>query len=162
VPQSWLRIVIDTNTLLRGLVSANSAAARVRRAAERRAFISLLSKPVIDEYRSVLLDPLIAKKFPEITNQVVELTVRRLRFLGEYVRSPNVRFDYKRDETDQKFLELAIGLRATQILTSDKDLLSLPKDHSEAGRRLRQRLPGLEILEAGDFLRKYRHQLGIE
>jgi predicted nucleic acid-binding protein len=45
--QPALRIVLDTNTLLRGLVAANSAAARVRRAAEARTFITLLSKPVM-------------------------------------------------------------------------------------------------------------------
>jgi hypothetical protein len=46
--------VLDTNTLLRGLVADSSAAARVRRGAERRAFVTLLSKPVIDAYRAIL------------------------------------------------------------------------------------------------------------
>ena len=66
VSQPPFRIVIDTNTLLRGLVAASSAAARIRRAAERRAFLPLLSKPVMDEYRAVLLDDAMAERFPEI------------------------------------------------------------------------------------------------
>jgi hypothetical protein len=36
------RVVIDTNTLLRGLVSGTSATAEVHREAERRLFIPLL------------------------------------------------------------------------------------------------------------------------
>ena len=47
-----LRVVLDTNTLLRGLVSRSSPAAQVRRAAEARLFVTLLSKPVLDEYRA--------------------------------------------------------------------------------------------------------------
>ncbi|MGA2585356.1 MAG: putative toxin-antitoxin system toxin component, PIN family [Tepidisphaeraceae bacterium] len=160
--QPSLRIVIDTNTLLRGLVSASSAAARIRRAAEQRVFIPLLSKPVLDEYRAVLLDEAIAKRFPEITPELVEVTIRRLRFIGDYSRQPNTRFRYERDESDQRFLELAIGLKATHILSSDKDLLSLPQSQTDAGRRFRQRLPDVEVMEAGDFLRKYGNALAIQ
>ena len=63
-------------------------------------------------------------------------TIRRLRFVGDYLRSPRSRFDYRRDERDQKFLELAISLRATHILSADKDLLFLPEGQSEASKRL--------------------------
>jgi putative PIN family toxin of toxin-antitoxin system len=161
VPPSPCRIVIDTNTLLRGLVSASSAAAKVRRAAEQRVFITLLSKPVLDEYRAVLLDDLIAERFPEITPKLVEVTIRRLRFVGDDVRSPRSRFEYRRDKRDQKFFELAITLRATHILSADNDLLSLPQAQNEEGKRFRQRLPGVEVMEAASFLRVYGARIGI-
>jgi putative PIN family toxin of toxin-antitoxin system len=161
LPQSPFRIVIDTNTLLRGLAAASSVAAKVRRAAESRHFVPLLSKPVLDEYRAVLLDSEIADRFPEITPDLVEVTIRRLRFVGDYVRSPKAQFEYARDERDQKFLELAISLNATHLLTSDNDLLSLPQAKSEAGRRFRQRLPRLEVLDAGGFLRRYGREIVV-
>ncbi len=161
MPRSAFRIVIDTNTLLRGLVSSGSAAAQIRRAAEERIFVPLLSKPVLDEYRAVLLDDAISKRFPEITQKVVEVTIRRLRFVGDYLHAPKTKFAYSRDERDEKFIELAIGLNATHILSSDKDLLSLPHGQSEAGRRFRQRLPGVEVMDAGRFVREYGDEPGI-
>lgn len=156
------RIVIDTNTLLRSLIVSTSAAAKIRRAAEKRIFIPLLSKPVLDEYRAVLLDKAIVERFPEITPRVVDITVRRLHFVSDYLRSPKVRFEFLRDVADQKFIELAIGLKATHILSSDKDLLSLPRGRSDAGRRFRQRLPEIEVLAAEGFIQKYAIELGLE
>ena len=146
--------MLDTNTLLRGLVARNSAAARVRRAAEARTFITLLSKPVLDEYMAVLSDAELGKKFPDITPQVVEVALRRLRFVGDYVRTPRATFDYRRDPGDQKFIELAIELRATHILSFDKDLLSLPNSRGDAGRRFCQRLPGVRVIDAVTFSRE--------
>jgi len=125
-------------------------------------FVPLLSKPVIDEYRAVLTDEEILDKFPQITRDLVEITIRRLRFIGEYLRTPVARFQYRRDPDDQKFIELAIDLQATHILSFDQDLLSLPGSRGEAGRRFRQRLPGVEVLDARAFLRQHGAELGIE
>jgi len=157
-----LRVVLDTNTLLRGLISANSAAAKVRGGAEGRVFIPLLSKPVLDEYRAVLGSEAIVSRFPEITPELVEVTTRRLRFVSDYVRTPKVTFEYRRDPLDQKFIELAIALNATHLISADNDLLSLPSSHSEAGRRFRQRLPNLEVLAAGTFINKYAQILRLD
>ncbi len=74
-------------------------------------FLFSASLPLTN-YHAVLLDEEIAGRFPEITPHMVEVTIRRLRFIGDYVRSPRVRFEYSRDECDQKFIELAIGLKA--------------------------------------------------
>ena len=56
---------------------------------------------------------------------------------------------------------MAIELSATRIISSDKDLLSLPQSNSEAGKRLRQRLPGVKVTEASDFLRQHEAELVI-
>jgi putative PIN family toxin of toxin-antitoxin system len=156
VPESPRRIVIDTNTLLRGMLSETSAAAKVRRAAEERVVIPLFSKPVLDEYRAVLSHPNLQDRFPDLTARRVAYLIKRLIFVGEYVRFPHAHFEYPRDITDQKFLELAIELEATHIISSDKDLLSLPKSRSDAGKRFRQRLPQALVVEAGDFIARDR------
>jgi putative PIN family toxin of toxin-antitoxin system len=145
------RVVLDTNTLLRGLVSGDSAAAAVLRAAERRLFVPLLSKPVLDEYRAVLADAALVARFPEITARLVEVTLRRLRFVGDYVRTPGITFRYARDPGDQKFIELAIALGASHIVTADKDLLSLSTGRGDAARRFRARLPTVRVLPAEQF-----------
>jgi len=162
VAEAFFRIVLDTNTLLRGLVSGSSAAAKVRRAAERRLVVPLVSKPVLDEYRAVLNDGALAERFPEITPELVEITIRRLRFVSDYIRAPQIVFEYRRDARDQKFIELAIALRATHIISFDKDLLSMPTSRSEAGKRFRQRLPGVKVLTAAEFLERYARTLRIE
>jgi putative PIN family toxin of toxin-antitoxin system len=152
VAQSVIRVVFDTNTLLHGMANSASAAAKVLRAAERRVVIPILSKPVIDEYRAVLNDEILVGRFPGIKPETVEMVIERLRYVGDYVRTPQVDFEYKRDPRDQKFLELAIALRATHILSFDQDLLSLPSGRNDASRRYRQRLPQTQILKAADFL----------
>jgi len=150
-----LRVVIDTNTLLRGVLSEMSAAAKVRRAAEDRAIIPLLSKPVLDEYRAVLSRPHLLERFPAITAEKIAFLIQRLLFIGEYVRMPTARFEYRRDPLDAKFIELAIELKATHIVSADKDLLSLPRGRGDAAKRFRSRLPGTEVLEAHDFLARH-------
>ena len=159
MPTSPFRLVIDTNTLLRGVLSA---AAKVRRAAESRTVISLFSKPVLDEYRAVLSHPGLVEKFPALSTRNVAFLIQRLRFVGEYVRSPRARFEYPRDPLDAKFIELAIDLKATHILSVDKDLLSLPKGRGDAAKRFRSRLSGVEVLDARDFIHRYAQSIGIE
>jgi putative PIN family toxin of toxin-antitoxin system len=123
VARPSLRVVFDTNTLLRAIANSASPAARVLRAAERRIVIPLLSKPVTDEYRAVLNDPALATRFRELNPETVEMVIERLRYVGDYTRLPNIEFEYNRDPRDQKFLELAIALKATHILSFDADLL---------------------------------------
>lgn len=135
------------------MVSEASAATTVLRAAEHRRFIPLFSKPLLDEYRAVLSDPALVERFPHLTLQLVEVTIRRLRFIGDYVRTPKARFEYPRDPRDEKLIELAITLRATHIVSDDNDLLALPTSRTTAGRIFRQRLPNVEVLEAGNLLR---------
>ncbi len=153
------RLVIDTNTLLRGILSDTSAAAKVRRAAEVRVVIPLLSKHVLDEYRAVLAHPSLQDRFPEMAAKNIAYLMKRLLFVGEYMRTPRARFEFPRDPRDEKFIELAIELSATQIISSDKDLLSLPQSNSDAGKRFRQRLPGVKVTEASDFLRQHEGDL---
>jgi putative PIN family toxin of toxin-antitoxin system len=152
---SW-RVVIDTNTVLRGLVGEGSASALVLEAAESRAFVPLLSKPVLDEYRETLLDPELRESLPRLTPQRVEIALRRLRFVGDIIATSRTHFVLPRDPDDAKFIELAIAGEATHLVTFDRDLLSLRASRSEAAQRLRQRSPELSILDAPSFLRELR------
>jgi predicted nucleic acid-binding protein len=49
-------------------------------------------------------------------------------------------------------IELAISGKATDIVSADNDLLSLPTGHGDASKRLRQRLPNLRIVSPSEFL----------
>jgi putative PIN family toxin of toxin-antitoxin system len=162
VPTSNLRIVLDTNIVLRGLVNIHSPSGRIIGAMERRLAILLLSKPLLSEYRAVLTDPVIVTRFPELTEEKVEVALRRFRYVGEYVRVIKARFEYPRDPLDEKLIELAIAARATDLVSADNDLLSLGSGRSDAARRLRQRLPQLRISNAQQFLQRHAREIGAD
>jgi uncharacterized protein len=145
------RVVLDTNVLLRGMLNARSAAGRVVDACDSREFLLLLSRSLLAEYRTVLTHPEIASRHPELTSERVELVLRRLRYVGDILRCHS-HFEFARDPKDEKLIELAIEGRATHIVTADNDLLSLPSGRSDASRRFRQRLHGVQVLTPTDFL----------
>lgn len=153
VPQS-VRVVLDTNTLLRGLIAESSVAARVLAAAEERRFVTLLSRQVLAEYRAVLTDPDLLSRFPSLSERRPGVTLARLRYQGDFVRQVVAHFDYPRDQRDAVFIELAIDGRATHIVSYDRDLLSLPSGRSDACKRFRRRLPRVNVMEPQEFLRR--------
>ena len=55
VPTDTLRLALDTNVLLAGLVSKSSPSRKVVDCLQARKGIPLLSPPVLPEYRAVLL-----------------------------------------------------------------------------------------------------------
>lgn len=146
------RVVLDTNILLRGVLNMHSAPGRVVRACDERAVLLLLSKPVVSEYRAVLTDDDIVRRYPNITPEKVEITLRRLRYVGDVLRSAGAKFDYPRDPKDEMIIELAIAGEATHIVSADKDLLSLMHGHSDAAKRFRQRAPSTRVVDAKTFL----------
>jgi predicted nucleic acid-binding protein len=90
---------------------------------------------------------------PNIAAADIELVLRRLRYFSLHITPVSSRFRLDRDPMDEKFIELAIAGSATQIVTNDKDLLSLSSGYDDSAKRLRQRLPGARILLPADFIR---------
>jgi putative PIN family toxin of toxin-antitoxin system len=162
VPVSSIRLVLDTNVVVRGMLNIRSASGKILQAVERRPVVLLLSNPVVAEYQAVLTDPAIVERFPELTPERVEVALRRLRYLGEDLRVIRPRFMFPRDPRDEKIIELAIAAKATHIVTSDNDLLSLPTGHGDVAKRLRQRLPRLRVLDPSEFLHLHGAEIGIE
>ena len=152
------RVVLDTNVMLAGLVSANSASQRVVDALMDRASVPLVSTAVIAEYRAVLLHPAISARFPNLTAQRVAMALHRFRYVADEIAIGRVRFDLPRDPKDAMFVELAIAGNATHIVTLDPDLLSLPLGRGAASKRFRQRLRSVSILRPGPFLTAQEHR----
>jgi putative PIN family toxin of toxin-antitoxin system len=148
------RLVLDTNTLLSGLANRNSASGRVLWHCENRHALLLISRAVQAEYRHVLGSAEILRRNPDITQESIQLVLRRLRYVGQYVARVSAQFRFDRDPLDAPFIELAIEASASHLVTSDNDLLSLPRGHDDAAKRLRQRLPRLHIVRLASFLRE--------
>jgi putative PIN family toxin of toxin-antitoxin system len=159
---SSLRLVLDTNVLVAGLASESSASQKVVDALQARSAVPLISPPVMAEYQAVLLHPAILARFANLTPRRIALALHRLRYVADEYRTVRVKFDFPRDPCDAMFVELAIVGSATHIVTLDPDLLSLPTSRTDAGKRFRQRLPGIEVVRPGTLIKQHGHSLGIE
>jgi putative PIN family toxin of toxin-antitoxin system len=162
VPRLDHRLVLDTNAILRGLISTVSAAGRLLELVERRQVLGLVSRPVLGEYRNILTDAKIMRRYPVLNVPRIDRTLLRLRYVCDFIRNPDVTFEYSRDTRDSKFIELAIAGHATHIISYDDDILSLPTGNTDASRRFRQRMPGAAVLRGGDYLRLYGRSFQIE
>lgn len=161
MPVALLRLVLDTNVLFAGLVSKSSASQKVVDSLVARRVVPLFSSRVLEEYRRVLLAPIIIDRFPNLTPRRVDSVLHRLRYIGDECRTSRIRFEFPRDPDDAKFIELAIAGQATHLLTMDDDLLSLPTSRTDAGKRFRQRLPNLEVQTPQSFIEQWAAWLAV-
>jgi hypothetical protein len=115
-----LRLVIDTNILISGLMAVNSLPQQVFDYATSQAIL-LISNEVQSEIENVISRPKLQKyitleqrnKFlTELSQQVKRVTI------NQQIRAC-------RDPKDDKFLELAVCGEANYIITGDADLLDL-------------------------------------
>jgi len=161
LPGSSFRLVLDTNVLLSGLVSKSSASQKIVDALTQRKIIPLVSKQVIAEYRTILLHPAILGRFENLTPRRIALALHKLRYIADEYQTVRVKFEFERDPRDAIFIELAIAGSATHIVTLDSDLLSLPTSRTDAGKRFRQRLAGVEVLRPGEFIERHSSLLEL-
>lgn len=138
--------------MLNALANPDSASGRVLDHCDKRRVLLLSSRPVQAEYRLVLGSPAMTRRNPEITPETVDLLLRRLRYIGEYLGQVRTRFRFDRDPKDEPFIELAIAGGASHIATTDNDLLYLGSGHDDAAQRFRQRLPRTRVMRPADFL----------
>jgi putative PIN family toxin of toxin-antitoxin system len=115
-----LRLVIDTNILISGLMAVNSLPQQVFDYATSQAIL-LISDEVQSEIENVISRPKLQKY---ITLE------RRTKFLSELSQQVervtiNQQIRACRDPKDDKFLELAVCGEANYIITGDADLLDL-------------------------------------
>ena len=115
-----LRLVIDTNILISGLMSVNSLPQQVFDYATSQVIL-LMSDEVQSEIENVISRPKLQKY---ITLE------RRTKFLSELSKQVervtiNQQIRACRDPKDDKFLDLAVCGEANYIITGDADLLDL-------------------------------------
>ena len=59
-----IRVVLDTNVLLRAFISPDSVSGLILDACEHRRVVPLLSRPVLREYRAILGAEKLVARFP--------------------------------------------------------------------------------------------------
>jgi putative PIN family toxin of toxin-antitoxin system len=118
-----MRVVIDTNVIVSGLMKTASTPAAVLSAARGRQFEWIASGVLLSELQNVLARPRVQRQtgldlvdalhFQQIAEDLMTLV------------EPTHRIDASRDPDDNRVLEAAIAGEADYIVTGDRDLLEL-------------------------------------
>ncbi|GCL35536.1 hypothetical protein SR1949_06320 [Sphaerospermopsis reniformis] len=117
---SKLRVILDTNILISGLLLSSSTSQQVFDQVTTTETL-LISE---DSYQEIS-QTLIRKKFDKYLSLETRLqfisSLRNKAILVNIIETINI----CRDPKDNKFLELAVSGNATHIITGDQDLLEL-------------------------------------
>lgn len=145
--RSALRVVLDTQVLLRGAVArTESLTARIYDAWREGRFALLLSDAILAEIEGVLGRPEVLEKLhlsPIEARALVAVLSRRATVI-----TPTTRITRSRDPADDKFLECAVAGGADCLVSADADLLSLGE------------IEGIPVLDVPAFWQKLREQAG--
>ena len=150
------RVVFDCMVFLQGAARRESPAAACLLLAELGVVELCVSTEILSEIRDVLTRPSIQRRFPALTDAVVD---RFLTAVGKrsLLISPVPRlFVYERDPKDEPYINLAIAAGARHLVSRDADILDLASSASQDGARLRSHAPELQILDPVSFLAALR------
>ena len=145
-------VVFDSVVFLQALARRNGPAAACWKLVEERRYLHFISEETMLELADVFNRPALAKKlgFRKETASDFLLLIRGCSIFIPCI--PSV-FPYARDPKDERFVDLALHVQASYLVTWDKDLLGLMIPGSVDGERLELLSPHLTILTPPDLLR---------
>jgi putative PIN family toxin of toxin-antitoxin system len=115
-----VRVVVDTNVLVSGLISSRGAPARIVEAILDQRVVPVFSKETFSELRAVLGRSKFKRYFTK-SGLSVRGVLANLAVVGEFVEPRSVR-EKIRDPKDRAFLEVAAALPPPEfIVTGDRD-----------------------------------------
>lgn len=120
-----LRVVIDTNGIVSGILSPKGAPVESLAAWRQRRFLLLTSPAIIAEVRAVLQYPKIRKKYP-LADEEIDRTIELLEHAALFVPGvAQVGGSVMADAKDEMFLACALDGQADFIVSGDRHLLDL-------------------------------------
>jgi putative PIN family toxin of toxin-antitoxin system len=119
-----VRIVIDTNVWVSGVLTRLGAPARVVDLFMEGRYTLVTSEPLLSEAADVLARPRIARR-SRLTRAEVAALVAAMRDLGEIAPIAGV-VSICRDPDDDLVIETAISGRADALVSGDRDLTADP------------------------------------
>lgn len=124
-----MRVVLDTNVLLSGLMVPESIPGRIVRAWRAAQFDLVLSNPLLDEIGRVLGYPKIKSRL-KWEEETIDNFLLLLRFKTEIVSTAFVDVEVPDDPQDAPVLATLIAGQAAYLVTGDSDLLALRERYS--------------------------------
>jgi len=122
-----MKVVLDTNIFLSGLMLPESQPGKILSAWRSSAFELVLSEPMLVEITRVLAYPKIRKRI-DWSDEDIEHFVSLLRFNAEIVNIDGVDAVVPRDADDAPVLAALIASHSDCLVSGDQDLLCL-KEH---------------------------------
>lgn len=120
-----LRVVIDTNVIVSGILSRKGAPAEILNAWRERRFLLLISPAIVAEVRAVLRYPRIRKKYP-LSDEEIDQLISLLEHDALLVSgSADVTASLPADPQDEMFLACALDGGVDVIISGDHHLLDL-------------------------------------
>ncbi len=117
-----MRVVLDTNIYLSGMLFPASKPAEILELAEKKAFETFCSDYIVEEFRRVFVVKFNYRE--QIADQFVQ---KILSFVKVIVSGQKIR-KIKADDADNRILECAVSAKADYLVTGDKKhILSLEK-----------------------------------
>ncbi len=120
-----LRVVIDTNVIVSGILSRKGAPAELMNAWRERCFLLLSSPEIVTEIRVVVQYPRLRDKY-HLSDAEIEQTITLLEHDAFFVAGDaNVAGSVPDDPKDEMFLACALDGQADLIVSGDHHLLDL-------------------------------------
>ena len=126
-----MRVVLDTNIWISGLLQPESTAAHVLASWKENSLIVVTSQPILDEIKTVLNYSKIQKRLHWDEGKIDQF-ILLLTFFTDCVTLPkdSDNIGVVRDIKDTPILDTLLISKADYLVTGDKDLLSLKEDYS--------------------------------
>lgn len=112
-----------------------------------------LSRETLAEIEDVLTRPKFRKRFITLTDQMIEAFLNDIKSKAKILKNVPSFFKYSRDPKDEKYINLAVEVKADYIVSHDKDLLDLMTGIDIESKEFRQRFRPLKIVEPTGFLK---------
>ncbi|TAN79126.1 MAG: putative toxin-antitoxin system toxin component, PIN family [Gallionella sp.] len=135
-----MRIVLDTNVLLSGLMLPDSTPGRIVAAWRKRNFDLVVSEPMLEEIARVLAYPKIKKRLGWDDEQISRY-IGLMRFEAEVVSIGGVEANVPADPNDNPLLASLIASKADWLITGDSDFDELSGQYP--------------IIAPGEFVRRF-------
>jgi putative PIN family toxin of toxin-antitoxin system len=152
MPEGTPRVVFDCNLFVQGIANRNSPARKALRLFFDGAILLFVSAPIIRELRDVLNRPEIRRRLPGINDRIVNAFLTKLEAKAILIANVPEEFHYERDPDDEMYINLAIVVNATYLVSRDQDLLDLVTASTDVARQFRSRYPFLHVIKAADFV----------
>ncbi len=123
-----MKVVIDTNIFISGLISSSGAPDKIIKAWRNGQIDVILSEEGIEEIIKVLHYPKILKRLKWNELEILNY-VSTLRFMCDIVNISNVEAKVPKDQSDNHILATFIVSKADFLITGDTDFLELKEEY---------------------------------
>ena len=119
-----MRVVLDTNVWLSGLMLPDSIPGQVVRAVIGNQIGAVLSEPLLDALTRALTYPKVRDRI-RLADDALQRVTAELRYVTEWVSITAVKVRVPRDRQDDIVLATFVTSRADALVSGDADLLDL-------------------------------------